>query len=150
VTKRIIQSPAKSGTRTPEEVAEAVKQVAAMRYQPVKISGCDVANNYYREGKKVWLVTSLIEKSKDLEVFDLPLRCFCIGFEIWSPITTAKVLAEHMKRVQETDMNFPVIMDDEGFIMDGWHRVTKALLEGRATIKAVRFDKTPSCDYVED
>jgi hypothetical protein len=33
--------------------------------------------------------------------------------------------------------------------MDGWHRITRALVEGRATIKAVRFDETPPCDFVE-
>lgn len=31
-----------------------------MMYKPVKISGCDVADNYFRENKKVWLATSLI------------------------------------------------------------------------------------------
>jgi hypothetical protein len=118
-------------------------------YQPVKFSGCDVADNYFREGNKVWLVTSLIEKSKDLEVFDLPLRCFCVGSEIWKPIKTALDLARHMKRVQEVSLDYPVILDEEGFIMDGWHRVAKALLQGWSTIKAVRFDKTPPCDYTE-
>ena len=121
-----------------------------MEYQPVKISGVDVADNYFREGNKVWLITSIIEKSKDLEVFDLPLRCFCIGSDIWKPIRTAIDLARHMKRVQEVSLEYPVILDEEGFIMDGWHRVAKDLLEGLSTIKAVRFDKTPPCDYTED
>ncbi len=35
-----------------------------------------------------------------------------------------------MKRVLNTDLNYPIILNEEGFIMDGWHRVTKALLEG--------------------
>ena len=51
-----------------------------------------------------------------------------------------------MKRVLNTDLNYPIILNEEGFIMDGWHRVTKALLEGRETIKAVRFEKTPPPD----
>ena len=55
-----------------------------------------------------------------------------------------------MKRVQETDLDHPLILDEEGFIMDGWHRVAKALLEGRETIKAVRFETTPAPDYLEE
>ena len=50
----------------------------------------------------------------------------------------------------DADMSYPIIMDDEGFIMDGWHRVAKALLEGRETIKAVRFENTPAPDYVKE
>jgi hypothetical protein len=115
---------------------------------PVKISSCAVADNEYRDGKRVWLVSNLIERAKGLEPFDLPLRALNAGSGVWDPIESAYDLARHMKRVQETNLEHPVIMDEEGFIMDGWHRVAKALLEGRETIKAVRFDKTPACDYV--
>ena len=54
-----------------------------------------------------------------------------------------------MKRVQQADLNCPIILDESGFVMDGWHRIAKALFEGRKTIKAVRFRETPPCDYVE-
>ena len=33
--------------------------------------------------------------------------------------------------------------------MDGMHRVTKALAEGKDEVKCVRFDTTPSADYVD-
>jgi hypothetical protein len=55
-----------------------------------------------------------------------------------------------VKRVQDTSLDYPIIMDRDGFIMDGWHRVVKALVEGRETIKAVRFDETPSPEFYED
>jgi ParB-like chromosome segregation protein Spo0J len=51
--------------------------------------------------------------------------------------------------VQETSFEHPVIMDPSGFIVDGWHRVTKALLEGRDTIPAVRFKEMPAWEYTD-
>jgi hypothetical protein len=107
---------------------------------------------FYSEGNKRWKVTSLVYAAKDLEPFDLPLSCLMIGTHVWDEKISVKEFAMHVKRCLDTDMDLPVIMDDEGFIMDGWHRVARGLFEGRETIKAVRFDKTPECDYevIED
>lgn len=119
-------------------------------YPPVTVKGGQIADNKFKDGNKVWLVTSLIERSKELPVFEVPLAGLFSGSGVFDPITSAYCLAKHMKRVQETNLDYPVIMDEEGFIMDGWHRVAKALLEGRKTIKAVRFETTPAPDYTED
>lgn len=40
----------------------------------------------------------------------------------------------------------PIILDDLGYITDGWHRVAKAILEGKETIKAVRIQNMPAPD----
>lgn len=116
-------------------------------YRPVQIAGVGIDTNRSRDGRKVWLVSNLIEKAKGLEVFDLPLIAINAGHSVWSPVESAYDLAKHMKRVQDASLEHPVIMDQEGWIMDGWHRVAKALLEGRETIKAVRFDETPAPDF---
>lgn len=121
-----------------------------MKYTPVHIKGAALAENKFKDGNKVFLVTSLIEQAKGLPVVELPLAGIFIGSNVFTPpIANAYELAKHMKRVQETNLEYPVIMDEEGFIMDGWHRVAKALLEGRETIKAVRFEQTPAPDYYE-
>lgn len=116
-------------------------------YAPITIRGAKLAENKFNDGNGVYLVTSLIEQSKNLPVIDIPLAAIFVGSDVFSPITNAYELAKHMKRVQETNLEYPIIMDEEGFIMDGWHRVAKALLEGRSTIKAVRFEQTPAPDY---
>ena len=122
-----------------------------MTYQAVKISRhCKVENNKFQDGRQVWGICRLIERAKDLEPFDLPLQAIYIGENIWSPITNPKKLAEHMKQKMAADLNCPIILNDQGFIMDGWHRVARALYEGHATIKAVRFDVTPDCDFEDD
>lgn len=114
----------------------------------VVLSGCKVSDNTFRGADNgVYQVARLIELAKGLEPFDAPVKCLCISTHIFHPIESARWLAEHVKRVNDTNLDYPVIMDADGMIMDGWHRVVKALVEGRETIKAVRFEKTPSPDY---
>lgn len=98
---------------------------------------------------RVWSVTRLIEHSKNLVPFDMPLAGICISEPIFKASKTARAIAEHVKRVNETDLQYPIVLDPDGFIMDGWHRIVKALVEGRETIKAVRFKELPFCDFTE-
>lgn len=119
------------------------------QYKPVKIEAMPVHKNTFRDGQSRWVVTSLIEQAKDLPVFDLPLCCINLGSRVWEPVESAKALAEHMKRVMDVDTAKPIILDEEGFIMDGWHRVARALLDEKATIPAVRFEKNPPANWHE-
>lgn len=108
-----------------------------------------MSENVYRAGDSVWVVANLIEHAKALTPFDLPLAAIYTGVHVWEPIKSPYEFAQHMRRVLDVDTTHPVILDQEGFIMDGWHRVTRALIDGKATIPAVRFEKTPPCDYVK-
>ena len=56
----------------------------------------------------------------------------------------------HMKAVNNADLDRPIILDEDGELMDGRHRLMKAMLLGLDTIKAVRFDENPSPDKVTD
>jgi len=62
---------------------------------------------------------------------------------------TLREMVMHMKAVQKADLSFPIILDEDGELMDGRHRIMRAMLEGRETIKAVRFDENPNPDKVE-
>jgi hypothetical protein len=43
-----------------------------------------------------------------------------------------------------------IILDDDGYVMDGRHRIAKAILTGEKSIKFVRFDVTHSPDFYEE
>ncbi|MFC1679154.1 hypothetical protein ACFL2T_02960 [Elusimicrobiota bacterium] len=60
---------------------------------------------------------------------------------------TCRAIVEHMRLTKETDLSFPIILSADGRLMDGMHRVAKALLEGRETIEAVKFVQDPKPDY---
>jgi len=48
----------------------------------------------------------------------------------------------------ECDLAFPVILSSDGRVMDGMHRVCKALFENRTEIEAVRFVHDPAPNYI--
>ena len=56
----------------------------------------------------------------------------------------------HMKAVRDCDLDYPIIMDEDGDVMDGRHRIMKAILEDQKTIKAVRFKRNPDACRIED
>jgi hypothetical protein len=55
---------------------------------------------------------------------------------------------EHCRLISSADLSYPVILDNSGRVMDGMHRVCKALLQGIDTVAAVQFDVDPEPDYV--
>ena len=47
-----------------------------------------------------------------------------------------------------SDLAFPINLSSDGRIMDGMHRVCKALFENRTEIEAVRFVRDPAPDNI--
>ncbi len=56
---------------------------------------------------------------------------------------TVREVVEHVRLVQEVDPSYPIILGFDGRVMDGMHRVARALLDCRSTIRAVRFETHP-------
>ena len=66
----------------------------------------------------------------------------------WGQPMTCREVAEHARLIDESDFEFPIILSKDGRVMDGMHRVLKALMQGRSQIQAVRFATDPEPDYV--
>ena len=92
-------------------------------------------------GKHEWSVSRLIELSKDLPVMKIPLDHLNL-YTKYNNITM-RGMVMHAKAILDADLSFPIIIDEDGELMDGRHRIMKALLTGEKTIKAVRFDENP-------
>lgn len=92
-------------------------------------------------GKHYWAVPRLIQLASGLSVFDAQINCL----NVWKKYdVTMREFVMHMKAVQDADLKYPIILDEDGEIMDGRHRIMKAILLGKQTVKAVRFDENPS------
>ena len=61
---------------------------------------------------------------------------------------TCRVIAEHARLISEADLNYPIILDPDGLVMDGMHRVCRALAEGADHISAYRLTELPEPDSV--
>ena len=117
-------------------------------YPKIDIQQFFVNDNTCTYGNKVWDVGTLFAAAKDLESFDLQLAALNLDIPFASSGTIA-LFCYQMKRVQEADLDFPIIQAPDGWIMDGLHRIVKAIMEGKTTIKAVRLPVLPEPDRIE-
>ena len=108
------------------------------------IDGLAFHESYYSTRGNTYDAPTLVAfaKHKNYKTFDLPLVGIDISHMPFSGTTFGQFLY-HLKRVNDTNLDYPVILDDEGVICDGWHRVAKAYLEGRPTVKAIRLLEMP-------
>ena len=65
----------------------------------------------------------------------------------FGPTPTVRRIIEHIRLIQEVDLSYPIILGSDGRVMDGMHRIARAMLEGHSTIEAVRFEDDPDPDY---
>ena len=110
---------------------------------PVHLDG---EGGYHGNGK-IWNNSTLYDAAKGLKSFDLPLCALELNFNPWS-MNSLKYIAYHIKRIENADLSYPVIQNPDGVIIDGWHRVMKAILNGDLTIKAVRLNVMPEHDDI--
>ena len=104
-------------------------------------------------GLRAWDVDRLIALTKDLPRAQVPLSAIReIDEPYWStrhdtPLT-CRALVEHLSLIEQAELIFPIILSSDGRVMDGMHRVAKALMRGDQSIEAVRFANDPAPDYV--
>lgn len=106
----------------------------------------DGEGNYILENKE-WYPSTLRDAIKDLEIFNLQLAAIDLSVRPWKPDDISLYLY-HAKRVEKCDLKYPIILDPTGYIIDGWHRVVKSILESKTTIKAVRLRIMPEPDNI--
>lgn len=102
-------------------------------------------------GLNAWDVDRLVELTRDLPVEEVGLTDLLeidsvYWFDDWQPPTVRRVV-EHFRLMQEVDPSHPIILGPDNRVMDGMHRVARALLEGRTTIAARRLHVLPEPDY---
>ena len=107
-----------------------------------------------REGKRLlWYTERLWKEAEELKPFEIDVsslkeldqNCW---FDLREP--TLREVAKHFERIQSTQLKYPIILNEDGSLMDGGHRLCKALLEGKSKIMAVQFPVMPEPDEVSD
>ena len=106
------------------------------------------------QGLCAWNVRRLVELSRDLPREWIPLSTSReLDKPYWSnegtQILTCREVVDHARLMLDSDLAFPIILSSDGRIMDGMHRVCKALFENRTEIEAVRFVRDPAPDYTD-
>lgn len=117
----------------------------------VKFRAIDPLQDYYqdRDGNR-WSVARLVDDAKDLPVFEVPLAALDLTGRPWDGDSLFD-LAFHVKKCMEADLSCPILLDWNGCIADGRHRVLKAIATGKRTIKARRMTWKPEpCRKAEE
>jgi hypothetical protein len=93
-------------------------------------------------------VAKLLDDAKDLPVFDVPVAALDLSSRIWAGCNMY-ALAFHVKKCVDADLRYPILLDWNGAVADGRHRIIKAIMDGKRTIKARRMTWKPEPDRKE-
>jgi len=98
-------------------------------------------------GHDWWYIPTLldfIEDNHSIE-YDLDLTSIDLGVMPWRCKSMLQFI-QHMIDIECVDFKYPIIISPGGWVMNGWHRVAKAILSGKSTIKAIRIFELPKPD----
>ena len=99
-------------------------------------------------GLSAWDVDRLVALAKHLQPQLVPVTAIReLDEPYWGESLTPRHVAEHARLIAEADLVYPVILSSDGRVMDGLHRVLKALMRGETHILAVRFAVDPKPDF---
>ena len=106
------------------------------------------------QGLLAWDVRRLVRLSRDLPLQAVALSDIAeLDREHWyghgSATPTVRSVVEHCQLIMAADLAYPIILDSVGRVMDGMHRIGKALMLGHDYIDAVQFTVDPAPDYLD-
>lgn len=109
---------------------------------------------YFRHSQRgllAWDVDRLVQLTSRSPRKRVPLSAIteldehCFGDE---EQPTWRTMLSHIRLIEAADLAYPIILSASGAVMDGMHRIAKAVLQGRQEIEAVQFDQDPPPDHV--
>ena len=105
------------------------------------------------DGLLAWDVDKLIALAKGIEPEMLALDEIreldeAYWYDVGGDAPTCRSIAAHVRLIADADLAYPIIVCPRGRVMDGMHRVVKALAAGHASIAACRLVALPPPDFV--
>lgn len=101
----------------------------------------------------IWDVNKLLASTQSLPVEDVPLDAIqelneAYWYDLGGDAPTCRSIANHIALVQAADLTYPILLCPAGKVIDGMHRVVKALLLKLPHIQAIRLPTLPTPDFV--
>ena len=117
------------------------------KYIPV-----EYGKQVHKVKNKIWYVSTLVElaKSMPIELRKVEdIRAVKLNLPLLKDHGVTHVeLAYHMKVALEANLDYPIILASDGRLMDGHHRLIKAIALGVPEIKVVQFKIDPEPDKI--
>jgi len=112
-------------------------------------SDVEIYSNTWDGEESIWDTEKLWKRAKRLKVRSIPIGDIIDQLDepVWGEPTVNEVL-DHMRRIHNADLKYPIILSEEGYVMNGYHRLAKAKINRKRKVKVVRFRKNPKADEV--
>ncbi len=102
-------------------------------------------------GERAWHIETVWQAARGVPVEEVPIDTIQeIDEDCWfnGRPATVRAVVDHARRMDEADLALPIILASDGQVLDGMHRVAKAVLLGRATVLARRLRVDPDPDWL--
>jgi len=94
-------------------------------------------------------VSLLTDAAKDLEVFKAKVKSLSWNYE--APCDNSLLsFSQHIIHVLNVDLTQPILLSPDGTILDGRHRLVKAIIDGEEFLLAKRFTTMPEGGVPEE
>ena len=124
-----------------------------MKIADIIAEPCSFEESGFDDGENYWSATSLYEQAEKEKAhpYRLKLRDVDLTRMVWrTDSVRVGDYAYHARRAMNTDLDIPIIVGPLGGIMDGYHRVMRAVIEGRDYIMAMRLVELPESTERKD
>jgi len=102
-------------------------------------------------GERAWHIETVWRAALDLPVEEVAIDVIReIDEDCWfggRPATVRDVVS-HARRIVDADLSLPVILASDGQVLDGMHRIAKAVLCGQVSVTAQRLATDPDPDWL--
>ena len=116
-------------------------QAVARMSKPPKVTfrkAEPLQDRYSDRDGNLYSVARLVDDTKQLSTFDVPVAALCVGDVIWAGSSIFD-LAFHVRKCMDADLDCPILLDWNGDIAYDRHRLIAAIAKGRRTFKARRM-----------
>ncbi|QHT61188.1 chromosome partitioning protein ParB [Paenibacillus lycopersici] len=108
------------------------------------------------DGKRhIWDVEKLWALSKNVPVRKITIDSITeLDQDCWfkdsrsRSIPTIRNVAFHCQRIIDANMEYPILLCSDGQLIDGGHRIAKALIDGKSEMDAV-YITLPTADVIQ-
>lgn len=99
-----------------------------------------IKDSFYKDWDKKYAATDMLKYIEIIKLKPETLYIDSMTFPIRFSSLNAIDFAEHMIRVNNADLKYPIIIHRDWQIVDWYHRLVKAIIEKKKTIKAYRIN----------
>lgn len=101
-------------------------------------------------GDRAWHIETVWRAARGVPVEEVPIDTIReIDEDCWfdGRPATVRAVVDHARRIDAADLARPIILASDGQVLDGMHRIAKAVLCGRTTVLARRLPIDPDPDW---